>query len=168
MSSGGEAVVVTRFNLTSLLQEMTLIFAARCAEKRLSWIFDMKSDVGEVAGDEAKLRQVLTNVLGNAVKFTQNGSVTLRVLNEGGGVYRFEVEDTGPGISNDQHSEIFDAFAQEIHRRPEGGTGLGLAISQRYVRLMGGEISVVSDVDKGAFVSFQSAVGRREHQESDR
>ena len=154
IEAGGEAVVVTRFSLTSLLQEMTLIFAARCAEKRLSWIFDMKSDVGEVAGDEAKLRQVLTNILGNAVKFTQNGSVTLRVLEDGDGVYRFEVEDTGPGIPETQHAEIFDAFAQEIHGRLEGGTGLGLAISQRYVRLMGGEISVISEVGEGALFRF--------------
>lgn len=154
IEAGSETVTAARFNLTALLQEMTLIFAARCAEKRLSWIFDMDSDAGEVAGDEAKLRQVLTNILGNAVKFTQSGHVALRVSTVGQDLYRFEVEDTGPGIPEDLHRDIFDPFAQEIQGRLEGGTGLGLAIAQRYVRLMGGDIAVTSAPGAGSRFSF--------------
>lgn len=154
IEAGSERLTSSRFNLTSLLQEMTLIFAARCTEKRLSWVFDMQTDVGEVTGDEAKLRQVLTNILGNAVKFTQTGQVALRVTAEGNDLYRFEIEDTGPGIPEDQHAEIFDPFAQDVQGRMEGGTGLGLAISQRYVRLMGGEISVRSRPGQGACFRF--------------
>lgn len=158
IEAGSETVTPSRFNLTGLLQELTLIFAARCAEKRLSWIFDMSAQVGDVAADEAKLRQVLTNILGNAVKFTENGHVALRVsggVSGGDGdIFHFEIEDTGPGISEDQHDDIFDPFAQDMQGRLSGGTGLGLAIAQRYIGLMGGEISVQSTPGNGACFRF--------------
>lgn len=154
IEAGGESLVASRFDLKTLLQEQTLIFAARCAEKRVSWIFEMTADPGEVAGDEAKLRQVLANILGNAVKFTQNGHVALRVNAGDNDLYRFEIEDTGPGIPEDRHREIFDPFAQDIEGRLKGGTGLGLAIAQRYVGLMGGEITVHSIPGEGACFRF--------------
>jgi signal transduction histidine kinase/CheY-like chemotaxis protein len=154
IEAGGETVTPSRFNLTAMLQELTLIFPARCAEKRIAWIFEMGIDASDVTGDEGKLRQVLTNILGNAVKFTEIGHVALRVTRDVDEQFRFEVEDTGPGIPEDRHEDIFDPFAQEIQGRLSGGTGLGLAIAQRYVRLMGGEITVESTPGMGARFRF--------------
>lgn len=158
IEAGGETLTPSRFNLTALLQELTLIFAARCAEKRVSWIFDMPADAGYVAADEQKLRQVLTNILGNAVKFTEGGHVALRVSAGDGEIFHFEIEDTGPGIPEDRHAEIFDPFAQDMQGRLNGGTGLGLAIAQRYVGLMGGEIAVESAPGNGACFRFSLAL----------
>lgn len=160
IEAGGESVVSSRFDLKTLLQEQTLIFAARCAEKRLSWIFEMKADAGMVAGDEAKLRQVLTNILGNAVKFSENGHVALRVTAGDSDLYHFEIEDTGPGISEDRLQEVFDPFAQDMQGRLNEGTGLGLAIAQRYIGLMGGEITVQSTLGEGACFRFGVSLPR--------
>lgn len=154
IEAGGETVTPTRFNLTSLLQELTLIFAARCAEKHVAWIFDMGAPGGYVVADEPKLRQVLTNILGNAVKFTESGHVILRVSAGEGDIVQFEVEDTGPGIPANQQQDIFDPFAQDMQGRLNGGTGLGLAIAQRYVALMGGRITVDSAPGDGACFRF--------------
>jgi signal transduction histidine kinase/DNA-binding NarL/FixJ family response regulator len=154
IEAGSETVTESRFDLRAVLQELTLIFAARCAEKRISWIFDMKSEPGEVSADEAKLRQVLTNILGNAVKFTQSGHVAMRVIVGENDLYTFEIEDTGPGIAQERQQEIFDPFAQDMQGRLNGGTGLGLAIAQRYVGLMGGEITVRSSPGDGACFRF--------------
>lgn len=158
IEAGGETLTPSRFNVTALLQELTLIFAARCAEKRLSWVFDMTAQPGDVAADEAKLRQALTNILGNAVKFTESGHVALRVTAGDDDVFHFEIEDTGPGIPEDQQADIFDPFAQDMQGRLNGGTGLGLAIAQRYIGLMGGEISVQSTPGNGACFRFSIAL----------
>lgn len=155
IEAGSEIVTESRFDLRAVLQELTLIFAARCAEKRISWIFDMKSEPGEVSADETKLRQVLTNILGNAVKFTQTGHVALRVTAGDNDLYSFEIEDTGPGIAQERLREIFDPFAQDMPGQLNGGTGLGLAIAQRYVGLMGGEITVRSNPGDGACFRFR-------------
>jgi signal transduction histidine kinase/CheY-like chemotaxis protein len=154
IEAGGETVVPSRFDIGDLLRELTLIFAARCAEKHLAWTFEMTPGIGRVTGDEAKLRQVLTNLLGNAVKFTAAGHVALRISTSGDGLYAFEVEDTGPGIPVNRQADIFDPFAQDAEGRQQGGTGLGLAIARRYVALMGGELSVVSAPGEGARFRF--------------
>src|SRR6185436_10427492 len=112
-----------------------------------------------VRADEKRLRQVLLNLLGNAVKFTDEGQVTLRVRAEE--VHeclttrlRFDVADTGIGIGPDQLTRIFRPFEQvtEMNRR-EGGAGLGLAISRELVRLMGGDIDVQSTAGRGSVFS---------------
>ena len=103
-----------------------------------------------VHGDEGKLRQVLINLLGNAVKFTESGEVTLRVVAVGDGfnpvpmLYRFEIIDTGVGISPEAQAKIFNPFYQGEQGANKGGTGLGLAISKRYIQLMGGELYLES------------------------
>ena len=115
-----------------------------------------------VKTDEVRLRQVLVNILGNAIKFTHNGSVILRVSYESPKedgpsipVLRFEVEDTGIGIAATETDRIFDPFVQtERGRSSQAGTGLGLPISRQFVRLMGGDISVTSEVGKGSTFSF--------------
>jgi anti-sigma regulatory factor (Ser/Thr protein kinase) len=112
-----------------------------------------------IRADEKRLRQVLLNLLANAVRFTDRGRVCLRVSCCGFGKLRFEVQDTGIGISENQLESIFQPFEQASdsqHRT--GGTGLGLAISRQYVRQMGSEIQVESRVGEGSTFRFELGV----------
>jgi CheY-like chemotaxis protein len=102
-----------------------------------------------VQGDEGKLRQVLINLLGNAVKFTAQGEVVLQVLRDDGDHYRFEVTDTGTGILPERQVAIFEPFQQEAEGISTGGSGLGLAIARRHVELMGGRLELDSAVGTG-------------------
>jgi two-component system sensor histidine kinase/response regulator len=113
--------------------------------------------------DENKLRQVLVNLLGNAAKFTERGGIVVRIrcqaIGTDGPRLRFEVEDTGPGISPEDMGKLFQHFGQgSAGISAESGTGLGLSISREFVRLMGGEISVSSQVGKGSVFSFEIPV----------
>ncbi len=145
------------FSLHELAEELIELLAKRAFEKRLELLLDIAPGmVDHVRGDPNRLRQVLTNLLGNAIKFTEQGSVVLRVATEGeasnGSRIVFTVEDTGVGIHPDNQKAIFEAFVQEdgsISRR-FGGTGLGLAISRQLVELMGGRIDVQSEPGKGS------------------
>jgi hypothetical protein len=111
-------------------------------------------------GDPGRVRQVLTNLLGNAVKFTETGEVVLRVAcqesTDGTTLLRFEVRDTGPGIALSAQTVIFDPFRQGdgSTTRKHGGTGLGLSISREIARLMGGDLTVVSTPGTGATFYF--------------
>jgi CheY-like chemotaxis protein len=104
--------------------------------------------------DGRHLRQVLLNLLGNAIKFTSQGMVCLQVTTDGSRHLRFEVHDTGPGIEPEHLGEIFEAFRQTRAGAAAGGTGLGLTISQRLVRAMGGTLAVESTVGKGSRFFF--------------
>jgi signal transduction histidine kinase/CheY-like chemotaxis protein len=133
------------FDLQSLLQNLSVMFQHRCEAKGLTWSIESpRADRIPVHGDEAKLSQVLINLLGNAVKFTPQGSVSLKVSSLPDHHFRFDVTDTGPGISLEDQSSIFEAFAQSEAGRREGGTGLGLSISQRLLDLMGGKLELKS------------------------
>jgi PAS domain S-box-containing protein len=148
------------------LEEM---FGLRAHEKGLSLTFTRDENVPQhIEADEGKLGQVLSNLLGNAIKFTQQGSVTLRVMAPASvqppdpkrGILLFEVEDTGPGIAAEEMPVIFDAFVQSATgRSTQEGTGLGLTISQQFVHLMGGELSVTSQVGEGSCFRFDVQVG---------
>jgi two-component system sensor histidine kinase/response regulator len=145
------------FSLHELAEELIELLAKRAFEKRLELLLDIApGTVDHVRGDPSRLRQVLTNLLGNAIKFTEQGSVVLRITDLGevsnGTRIAFAVEDTGVGIHPDNQKAIFDAFVQEdgsISRR-FGGTGLGLAISRQLAELMGGRIDVHSAPGKGS------------------
>ena len=119
-----------------------------------------------LVGDEARLRQVLLNLLNNAVKFTGRGHVTIALRHEGivdaGERIRFSVSDTGPGIPREKHDRLFQRFSQVDGslRRDVGGTGLGLAISRQLIALMGGEIGVISEAGEGATFWFELALPR--------
>ena len=110
-----------------------------------------------VFGDRKRLRQVLINIVGNAVKFTSEGSVTIRIEPQADERVRFRVTDTGPGIAPDQMEKIFDRFAQvdNSKTRQHGGSGLGLAICRDLIRLAGGEIGVTAKLGEGAEFWFE-------------
>jgi signal transduction histidine kinase/CheY-like chemotaxis protein len=140
------------FDVSALIQEIATLFQHPCEEKQLG--LKLESDFSDkdctVRGDEGKLRQILINLVGNAVKFTDQGRVVLRVTSEAGNRWRFEVEDTGIGIAPEMQTQIFDPFHQGPGARNHGGTGLGLALAHRHAVLMGGDLSVRSELAKGS------------------
>jgi len=144
------------FDLPDLLKDLEMMFRVRTDAKKLSFFVELVGDVPRyIVADINKLRQVFINVLGNAVKFTERGGVGVRVRADRhcatGPCLRVEVEDTGPGISADEQGKLFRHFEQTKTGQQAGtGTGLGLAISREFVRLMGGDITVSSQVGKGA------------------
>ena len=113
--------------------------------------------------DEQRLQQILRNLLSNAFKFTDEGSVTLRIMPEAPGIIAFEVEDTGVGIPEDKLSLIFEAFQQAdgTTSRKYGGTGLGLNISREIARLLGGELRVKSTSGVGSTFTLSLPIGTR-------
>ena len=155
------------FDLFRLLDGLEEMLHLKAAEKHLKLIFERTVDVPQhIRADESKLRQVLINLLGNAIKFTQAGSVTLQVsvvppstLPVSSQTLYFKVEDTGLGIDPEEMKDLFKAFSQtRTGRQSHEGTGLGLAISHQFVRLMGGEITVSSQVGVGALFQFSIQV----------
>lgn len=159
IEAGRQELHETDFDLQVLVNELNSIFALSCREKGLIWqarIEGTSRSSHWVHGDESKLRQVLINLLANAVKFTETGGATLTVSRHPDARLRFVVSDTGPGIAAEDQERIFEPFTrghQQIGRRE--GTGLGLAISHRHVELMGGRLSVVSTVGEGSHFSFE-------------
>jgi signal transduction histidine kinase/CheY-like chemotaxis protein len=143
------------FSLVELVASQTVLFEARASQKGLRLLTQFDPELPAVVnGDAPRLAQVLRNLLGNAVKFTHRGSVTLAVhrVADAPGVLRFEVRDSGIGIPTDRQRTIFEAFTQADSgvARAYGGTGLGLTISSRLVALMGGRIGVDSREGEGS------------------
>ena len=143
------------FDLNSLIKRLEAMFQHRCQQKnvRLS-VENLAPQPCRVHGDEGKLRQVLINLLGNAVKFTEQGEVRLRVALSEDGRCLFEVQDTGIGISEEEQADVLQPFHQGAAGARRGGTGLGLTISKRQVELMGGELQFTSQVGKGTRFHF--------------
>jgi PAS domain S-box-containing protein len=149
------------FSLSDHLEKVIEMVAPRAHEKGLTLTCEIAASVNnDLVGDPTRLRQVLLNLLGNAIKFTEAGQVCLRVEpDEDCSVptaLRFMVSDTGIGIANDKLAQIFERFTQadSSTTRRFGGSGLGLTISKRLVELMGGRIWVASEVDKGSVFAF--------------
>ena len=158
------------FDLYSILDTIEEMFQLKAEYQGLQLLFERTPDVPQyVRTDERKLRQVLINLLGNAIKFTQEGGVTLRVKKvmangQGSSNYQlpitnyhllFEVEDTGSGIAPDEMESLFQPFVQtETGRKSQQGTGLGLPISRKFVQLMGGDIKVSSTLGQGTIFRF--------------
>jgi signal transduction histidine kinase len=146
------------FALDKFLQVIASIIRVKAEQKPdLRFVCDLAPDLPEaVRADERRLRQVLLNLLDNAVKFTDRGQVVLRVRHTPPSRLRIEVEDTGIGMSEEQLARLFRPFEQvgEAHRRA-GGTGLGLVISRQFVRLMGGDIHVESRFGAGNLFWFE-------------
>ncbi|HEY9699489.1 MAG TPA: PAS domain S-box protein [Trichocoleus sp.] len=165
------------FDLYELLERLRETLQFRIQPKKLQLQFDRDTNVPRyVQTDERKLRQVLTNLLDNAIKFTDRGNITLRVMPGDGTLLnpspeippctgrnfcflRFEVEDTGVGIAPEELDNLFDAFVQSASGRFSGmGAGLGLLICRRYIELMGGEITIQSELGAGSIFRFEILV----------
>ena len=161
------------FDLPALLEDIGHMFEARAESANLHFVLEIESSLSKhIKADAGKLRQTLINLLGNAVKFTQEGGFSLRastlpIENDPAMVsLQLEVEDSGPGILPEQQQRIFQAFAQAGHRSSTKGTGLGLAISKSFVELMGGEIGVESESGKGTLFRFELPVALAEASEA--
>jgi signal transduction histidine kinase/DNA-binding response OmpR family regulator len=153
----------TSFDLYSLLDRLQQMFYLKARSKGLQLIFERSPAVPQyIHTDQTKLRQVLVNLLGNAIKFTKAGQITLQVKpgkrERSTGFLRleFSVADTGCGIAVADLDRLFEPFVQtEAGQQAQEGTGLGLPISQRFVQLMGGNITVESTLGKGSIFTFQ-------------
>ena len=161
IESGKMTINNEKFRLNQLLQEIDVLIRPQAEEKKLHFSIESNYTTPLLIGDELRLSQVLINLLGNALKFTQQGgNITLsvnEVLNEKNvSAVFFQVKDTGIGISAENKIRIFEAFEQEKTDTANkyGGTGLGLAISSNLVHLMGGNLEVESEENKGSAFSF--------------
>lgn len=155
------------YDLRTVLKEIEQIFRQKVADKRLAFVLEVDADIPEsLVLDELRLRQVLLNIVGNAVKFTDSGSIKLTALKKPPRSGRqdhvnlvISVEDTGIGIPPNEHESIFESFIQQSGQsnRKYEGTGLGLAISKKLVRMMDGSIALESCVGQGSTFSVELA-----------
>jgi len=156
IEAGRDELKPSHFDLCLLLRNIISIFQLRCTEKSLTWQvvgLDI-SHVIPVYGDSGKLRQILINLLGNAVKFTDRGSVVLRITINNQNNYRFCVEDTGMGIPETARDLILNPFSQMSGRNGKEGTGLGLSICQSFLVMMESHLEVLSNSPTGSRFCF--------------
>lgn len=162
IESGNLELESEDFNLRQCIEDVLDIFGTRAASLGLDLVYQIDNDVPlQIVGDHLRLRQVLINLVGNAMKFTEHGEVCVEVhlgnnTRDASLELKFDVRDTGIGIPADKLSRLFKAFSQvdSSTTRKHGGTGLGLAISEKLVGFMAGEMSVVSEPDLGSTFSF--------------
>ncbi|WP_024333978.1 ATP-binding protein [Desulfotignum balticum] len=165
IEAGRVTIQTTEFSLVNLLDEVAEMFHLQVAAKGLQWQLEKPDRIPDlVSGDDARLRQVLINLVGNAVKFTESGKITVRVSMQADLedpdrlCLIMEVEDTGPGIDQTDLAHIFEPFEQGREIRDIGGTGLGLPISRRLVEMMGGRMTVESSKGSGSCFRFHVPV----------
>jgi two-component system sensor histidine kinase/response regulator len=168
IEAGKLSVEYINFNLWDLLDDIHTVYTPQAQAKGIGLDFDIANDIPvAICGDPNRLRQIIANLLGNAIKFTDTGRIlaTVRVASENAQAValRFEVHDTGIGVSREARTRIFDAFSQadDSTTRKYGGTGLGLAISKQLVELMGGEIGVDSGLTQGSVFWFTASFDKR-------
>jgi len=165
IESGGMELENEPFDLRACVEDCLDLFAPKASEKGIDLVYKLPENCPPaIRGDSTRVRQVLCNLIGNAVKFTHAGEVEVGLVIEGGGkpkvgedfVLRVNVRDTGIGIPADRMDRLFKSFSQvdSSTARKYGGTGLGLAISKRLAELMGGVMSVTSEAGKGSVFSF--------------
>jgi hypothetical protein len=160
MESGKLDLEIVEFDLREMVASCVQIFALRAKQKNLTFKAEFSSQCPQhVEGDPTRIRQILFNLLGNAIKFTKHGSVTLQIsaiTSETNPLLQFSVSDTGIGIPQDKHKIIFDSFTQAdtSTTRQFGGTGLGLTISKRLTELMQGTIRLESTLNVGTTFHF--------------
>lgn len=157
IEAGQIALNTARFDLHEMLRDLEEMLKMRAERKGLLLTFDIVKHVPRyVETDENKLRQVLINLIGNGLKFTETGGITVRSRFQPEEVFIFEVEDTGCGIDEAEIDQIFETFVQtQRGQQLYDGTGLGLSISRQFVRLMGGDITVKSKPGHGSVFSFE-------------
>ena len=162
IESGKLDIDCIEFSLEKILRETVKSLAMRAHQKHLELLLHIASDVPDrLLGDPGRLRQVIVNLVGNAIKFTASGEVEVEVLHlpaapQGHARLTFSVRDTGIGIPQDKFQTIFESFSQAdtSTTRRYGGTGLGLTISNQLIKLMGGNIELDSEVEKGSHFHF--------------
>jgi signal transduction histidine kinase/CheY-like chemotaxis protein len=156
IEAGQMEISCSDFDLPEFIKTVVSMFKFKCEEKDLAFVVDVFDDEHLwVYGDETKLKQVLINLIGNAVKFTDSGGeVKFRASSCGKDIFKFEVIDNGAGIPKSKQESIFQPFKQSDEGIQKGGTGLGLAISKKQVTLMEGELSVESTPGNGARFYF--------------
>lgn len=166
IEAGRVVLEVEPFDLGALVRDITDMLGKRAEEKGLQLLLDQSSKIPRfIKSDKEKLRQVIVNLVSNAVKYTNHGSVILRLgFQAGDEVFRLiiEVEDSGVGISKDDQARIFEPFVQVGKSGTQKGSGLGLAIAREYVELMGGNIEVDSTPDTGSLFRVNLPVQRAE------
>ncbi|CCQ10505.1 putative response regulator receiver [Pseudoalteromonas luteoviolacea B = ATCC 29581] len=154
IEAGAMTLKPVNFDLICLLNEIGAMLSYKCEQKGLTFVFD--NQVGEnkpVYADQSKLRQIFINLLGNAVKFTDDGEVKLSVYQTDKGL-RFDVIDTGPGIAPSEQEKLFTNFKQGKAGQDKGGTGLGLAIAAKQIAMMGGNLAIESKLGHGSRFYF--------------
>jgi signal transduction histidine kinase/CheY-like chemotaxis protein len=168
IEAGKLSVEYINFNLWDLLDDIHTVYTPQARAKQIGLDFDIANDIPvAICGDPNRLRQIIANLLGNAIKFTETGRIlaTVRVASENAQTValRFEVHDTGIGVASDARARIFEAFSQadDSTTRKYGGTGLGLAISKQLVELMGGQIGVASGLTQGSVFWFTASFDKR-------
>ena len=177
VESGKIELAISDVHLSAFLEDVTEIFTVRAAQKDISFLVQISPNLPRgILSDEKRLRQVLLNLLSNAMKFTDVGGVTMKAtlvatrseVGQSFATVRFQVEDTGTGISSENLDKIFSPFHQVgDHNKKSEGTGLGLAISQKIVQLMGSSIQVNSQLGEGSIfwidLEFPLASGWENH-----
>ncbi len=168
IESGRVQLEEVPFDLGSLVRDVTDMMQIRAQEKGLRLLIDQTSRFPRyIVGDEARLRQVLINLLGNAVKFTAEGGVTVRLGTKHNNLAHLliEVEDSGPGIAPEDQARVFEPFVQLGEQGVNKGTGLGLTITRQFVQLMGGSLGLESTLGKGSI--FRVELPLKQAAESD-
>jgi len=165
IEAGRTTLNENHFDFYRLLDDLEEMFHLKADDKHLLLLFEREPSVPQyLYTDEVKVRQVLINLLNNALKFSNEGGITVRInaktietdLKLQRSVIEFEIEDTGPGIASDDLDELFTAFVQtEVGKQSQEGTGLGLPISRKFVQIMGGDMVVSSEVGRGTTFQFQ-------------
>ena len=152
IEAGRETVHATEIDAVGVTQEATVAVEPMVAKKRLSLTTEFVAAAIPMRTDAVKLRQILINLLGNAVKFTQEGGITITVSSPNDETVAFEIRDTGPGIAPNDLARIFDPFTQASGSlsRSHEGTGLGLSVSRELTRLLGGDLDVKSELGVGS------------------
>ena len=157
IEAGKIELELVQFSLPGMLEDTAAALSSNAAVKKLELLLDLEEDLPRmVEGDAGRLRQIISNLVGNSIKFTESGEVVLSVKNADAGRIRFEVRDTGIGIRAEALDNLFCAFTQAdaSTTRRFGGTGLGLTISRQLAELMGGEMGVESEFGKGSTFWF--------------
>jgi signal transduction histidine kinase/CheY-like chemotaxis protein/ligand-binding sensor domain-containing protein len=162
IESGNMELEEKDFSLRTCIEEVFDVFALKAAHLKLDLVYEIDYDVpAQIIGDSLRLRQILINLISNAIKFTKKGEIyvavhLISILEDNQIELGFEIKDTGIGISADKLHRLFKAFSQvdSSTTRQYGGTGLGLVISEQLVKLMGGKISVESEIGKGSTFQF--------------
>jgi signal transduction histidine kinase len=169
IEAGQLVLTLSDYSIKEMMQGVYVAVEPLAGNKKLGFKLEVSQDLPTAHGDQRRLSQVLLNLVGNAIKFTDTGAVTMKAA-AANGSYTIAVNDTGPGIAEDDQAKIFEEFKQSesTQTKAKGGTGLGLAIAKRIVEMHGGRLWVESTLGKGSTFFFtvplkvESQVGAKE------